>query len=96
MEAGIKSGKIQKDASSATVRKPFIRKKEVGVVYPQRNQERIECRPMVGAVMIPKPAPAQQRSNRPRTERPVIQFTRINMTLSQVLPHLLRSNLVTL
>ena len=29
-------------------------------------------------------------------ERPVRQFTRINMTLSQVLPHLLRSNLVTL
>ena len=29
-------------------------------------------------------------------ERPVRQFTRINMTLSKVLPHLLRSNLVTL
>ena len=29
-------------------------------------------------------------------ERPVRQFTRINMNLSQVLPHLLRSNLVTL
>ena len=46
--------------------------------------------------MIPKPTPAQQRNNQPRTERLVRQFTRINMTLSQVLPHLLRSNLVTL
>ena len=46
--------------------------------------------------MIPKPAPDQQINNQPRMERPVIQFTRINVTLSQVLPHLLRSNLVTL
>ena len=96
MEAGIKNGKIKKDASSSAVRKPFIGKKEVANVYPQRNQERTEHRPMVGAVMIPKPSSTQQRSNQPRTERPVRQFTRINMTLSQVLPHLLRSNLVTL
>ena len=51
---------------------------------------------MVGAGLIPKPASDQQRNNQPRMERPVRQFTRINMTLSQVLPHLLRSNLVTL
>ena len=51
---------------------------------------------MVGVVMIPKPTPDQQRSNQPRVERPVRQFTKINMTSSQVLPHLLRSNLVTL
>ena len=95
MEAWIKNGKIQKDVSSAAVRKPFIGKKEVAV-YPHRNKDRAEHRPMVGAVIIPKPAPAQQRNNQPRTERPVRQFTRINMTLSQVLPHLLRSNLVTL
>ena len=96
VEAGIKSGKIQKDASFAAVRKTFIGNKEVRVVYPQRNQDRTERRPMVGVVWIPKPAPTQQRRNQPRTERPVRQFTRINMTLSQVLPHLLRSNLVTL
>ena len=96
VEAGIKSGKIQKEASSSVVRKPFIRNKEVSVVYPQRNQDITERRPMVGAVMIPKPAPTQQRNNQPRTERPVRQFTRINMMLSQVLPHLLRSNLVSL
>ena len=75
VEAGIKSGKIQKDASSSAVRKPFIGKKEVGVVYHQRNQDRIERRPTVGAVMIPKPAPTQQRNNQPRAKRSVRQFT---------------------
>ena len=35
VEAGIKSGKIQKDtSSSAVVTKPFIGKKEVVAVYP--------------------------------------------------------------
>ena len=35
VEAGIKNGKIQKDtSSSAAIRKPFIGKKEVVVVYP--------------------------------------------------------------
>ena len=80
VEAGIKSGKIQKDSSaSTTMRKPFIGKKEVVVVYSQRNQDRAKHRPMVGAVMITKPAPDQHRNNQPRMERPVRQFTRINM-----------------
>ena len=35
VEAGIKSGKIQKDSSASTaVRKPFTGKKEIYVVYP--------------------------------------------------------------
>ena len=34
VEARINNGKIQKYASSAAVRKPFIGKKEVVVVYP--------------------------------------------------------------
>ena len=35
VEAGIKSGKIQKDSSAPTaMRKPFTGKKEVSVVYP--------------------------------------------------------------
>ena len=43
IEVGIKNGKIQKDTSSSTVvRKPFIGKKEVAAVYPQRNQDRAE------------------------------------------------------
>ena len=33
VEAGIKSGNIQKSASSSAVRKPFVGKKEVSVVY---------------------------------------------------------------
>ena len=41
------------------------------VVYPHRNQDRVEHRPMVGAIMIPKPVPDQQRNNQPRMERPV-------------------------
>ena len=49
-----------------------------------------------GAVMISKPAYDPQINNQPRVERPVRKLTRINMTQSQVLPHLLRSNLVTL
>ena len=51
---------------------------------------------MVGAVMILIPMSDQQRSNQPRVERPVRQFTRINMALSQVLSYLLRSKLATL
>ena len=57
VEAGIKSGKIQKDTSSSAVRKPFIRKKEVSAAYYQRNRDRTKRRPTVGAVMIPKLAP---------------------------------------
>ena len=52
VEAGMKSGKIQKSASPSTVRKPFTGKKEVSVVYNQRNQDRTERRPVVGVVMI--------------------------------------------
>ena len=70
MEAGIKSGKIPKDSSASTaVRKPFIGKKEVYTVYPQRNQRGVERRPMVGVVIIPKPTSDQPRSNQPRVER---------------------------
>ena len=78
------------------MKNPFTGKKEVSVAYDHMNQDRTEHHPTVGVVMISKPAPIQQRNNQPRTERPVRQFTQINMTLSQVLPHLLKSNLVTL
>ena len=72
VESRIKNGKIQKYASSAAVRKPFTGEKEVVAVYPQRNQDRAERRPMVGAVMIPKPEPAQQRGNQPRDRKSVV------------------------
>ena len=102
VEAGIKSGKIQKDASaSAAIKKTFLAKKEVSTVYSQRGQGRVERRPAVGAVMIQKSAADQPRSNQPRTnqarvERPVRKFTQINMTPTQVLPHILKLNLASL
>ena len=53
VEAGIKNGKIQKDASASTaIKKTFPTKKEVSAVHTQRNQGRTEHRPTVGAVMI--------------------------------------------
>ena len=43
VEARIKSGKIQKDASaSAAIKKTFLAKKEVSTVYSQRSQGRVE------------------------------------------------------
>ena len=102
VEARIKSGEIQKDTSvSAAGKKPFPAKKEVSAVYSQRGQGRVERRPAVGAVMIQKSASDQPRNSQPRTnqqrvERPQRQYTRINMTPTQVLPHLLKLNLTTL
>ena len=84
VEAGIKSGKIQKDASAA-VKKTFPAKKEASAVYSQRNQGRTERRQTVGAVMIQNSSADQLRSNQPRAnqqrvEKPQRQFTWINMT----------------
>ena len=60
VEAGIKSGKIQKDAfASAAIKKPFPTKKEVSSIYSQRGQGRFKRRPAVGAVMIQKSAADQ-------------------------------------
>ena len=50
VEAGIKSGKIQKGASSSTEKKPF--KKESSAVYSSRSQNRPERRQAVNAVVI--------------------------------------------
>ena len=102
VEVEIKSGKIQKDASAFTaIKKTFPAKKEVSAVYSQRSQGRVERRPAVGAVMIQKTAADQPRNDQPRTNqqrvgRPARQFTKINMTPAQVLPHLLKLNLKTL
>ena len=45
MEAGIKSGEIQRDASSGIVKKKFSGKKEVNDAYCKRNQRKTERRP---------------------------------------------------
>ena len=100
--AGIKSGKIKKYASASTaIKKTFPAKKEASAVYSQKSQGRIERRPTVGAVMIQNSSNDQPRSNQPRSnqqrvERPQWQFTRINMTSAQVIPHLLKLNLTSL
>ena len=60
VEVGIQSGKIQKDTSSSTVKKPFTGKKEVNAIYSPRGQSIVERRPTVGAVMVPRPADTQQ------------------------------------
>ena len=78
------------------VKKPFAGKKEASAVYSPRGQSRSEHRQTVNAVVIPRPAVAPQCNNQQRVERPQRQFTRINMTLAEVLPHLLKSNLATL
>ena len=93
IEAGMKSGKIQKGASASSEKKPF--KKEASAVYGSRRQEKPEHRQSVSAVMIARPAAAPQQTNPQRTERPIREFTRLSMTLSQILPQLLSTNLVT-
>ena len=50
----------------------------------------------VNAVVISKPAGAPQHRNQQREERPKRQFTPLGMTLSQILPQLLETKLVTL
>ena len=92
IEAGIKSGKIQKGASPGTENKPF--KKESNAVYSSKSQNQPERRQAVNAVVISRPTVATQRNNQPRAERPRRQFTQLNMTLSQILPQLLKTNLV--
>ena len=70
VEAGIRSGKIQKDASSSSVKKPFAGKKEASAIYSSRGQNRAEQHQIVSAVMMPRPAVAPQRNNQQRVERP--------------------------
>ena len=94
IEAGIKSGKIQNGDSSNTEKKPSER--ESSVVYGSKGQNRSEHRQDVNAVVIAKPTGAPQRHNQQREERPKRQFTPLGMTLSQILPQLLETKLVTL
>ena len=93
IEAGMKSGKIQKGASASSEKKTF--KKEASVVYGSRRQEKPERRQSVNAVMIAKPAASLRQTNTPRAERPRREFTCLSMTLSQILPQLFSTNLVT-
>ena len=64
-------------------------------MYGPRRQNKPECRQAVNAVVIAQPAAAPRQPNQPRGERPRREFTRLSMTLSQILPQLLSTNLVT-
>ena len=68
IEVGIKSGKIQKGASSSTEKKPF--KKEFSEIYSSKSHNRPEHRQAVNAVVISRPAGAPQRNNQQKAEIP--------------------------
>ena len=72
IEAGMKSGKIQKGASSSSKKKPF--KKEASAVYGPRRQDKPERRQSVNAVVIAKPAVAPRQTNQQRAKRPRREF----------------------
>ena len=84
--------RYKKGASSRIEKKPF--KKESSAVYSSKRQNRPEHRQAVNAVVISKPVGAPQYNNQQKDERPRRQFTRLNTTLSQILPQLLKTNLV--
>ncbi|CAI8609664.1 unnamed protein product [Vicia faba] len=99
VERDIKSGKIPMTSASAsnTVKKPFHGKKKTNATYGERADTKKDHRPSVNVVLISNPPSAQrQSSNNQQSEVPRRQLTRISMSLSQALQHLLKANLVTL
>ena len=74
--------------------KPYNGKKESNAMYGQKTRRDQH----VGAVLISGSMlhRQQQRGNQRRPDEPKIQFTNINMPLSQALQHLLMMNLITL
>ena len=93
VKAGIKSGKIQRNASSSAAKKPFIGKNEVSAAYARGNHNQ-----SVEVVLISNPTPVQQcqQGNQRKEVVPKRQFTKINMSLAQELQHMLKAELITL
>ena len=62
VESGIKSGKIPIASTSTSnpVKKPFIGKKEMNVVYGARARTKKDDRSSVNAVQISNPTPVQR------------------------------------
>ena len=58
VEAGILSGKIQKDTSSSLEKKPFTGEKGASSIYSPRDQSRAGYRPTVSVVIILRPMAA--------------------------------------
>ena len=93
VEAGIMSGKIQKNTSSSTEKKSFGGKREANAVHDQKGRSKADYHQSVGAVLISNSARTQrpqQRNNQPKGERLQRQFTQINLPLSQALQHMLK------
>ena len=70
MVATLASATFRETSVKQSVPDPLIiGKKEVNAIYSPRGKSRAEHRPMVGAVMIHRPATTQQRNNQQRVKR---------------------------
>ena len=75
----------------------FTGKKETNALYGERAHTKKDDRPSINAVRISNPPLVQrQSSNHQQFEALRRQYTRIGISLSQALQHLLKANLVTL
>ena len=84
-------------STSNPVKKPFAAKKEINDVYGARDGTKKNDHPSVNAVRISNLTATQRPfANHQRVEAPRRQFTRLGMSLSQALQHLIKANLVTL
>ncbi|XP_058752679.1 uncharacterized protein LOC131625856 [Vicia villosa] len=79
VESGIRSGKIQVATSSGTIKKS----------YNGRNES-----DTVGAILVSNQASIQQQNNQRKQSASKRQFTKINMSLTQALQHLLKAELL--
>src|SRR3954462_14662163 len=79
VESGIRSGKIQVATSSGTIKKS----------YNGRNES-----DTVGAILASNQASIQQQNNQRKQSASKRQFTKINMSLTQALQHLLKAELL--
>ncbi|XP_058775524.1 uncharacterized protein LOC131649781 [Vicia villosa] len=94
VESGIRNGKIQMATSSGAMKKSYSGKNEANAMHKGRVKS--DHNQSVGEVLIskPTPQPSQQQNNLRRQDAPRRQFTRINMSLTQALQHLLKAELL--
>ena len=99
IESGIKSGKIPMAASSNAEKKPFAGKREANVVYGQKGRNKADNHNQdVRVILVSNSTPTQQhqQGNQHKEVPPKKQFTIINMSLVQVLQHMLKAELIML
>ena len=89
---------IQGTASSSTQKRPYHGKKESSTVYDQKSHNKSNLNQSMGVVLTSIPAPMQQQrqGNQHRQDTPKRKFTKINMSLAQVLKHMLKMGLIML